>query len=258
MSAFLKFVTPLLHPVGFGWLMLLVTAGVCWRRGRRLGAGVSGGTALAIWLAVQPAVTGPMLARAERRWAGSTIAEAPNADAVIVLGGGWRPSRYDYRGLDLTECGDRLTTGLELCRRGRAPVLVLGGDAPWTPAGVEPDSERVRGWAGDWGLGATEVVTLGPVLNTRDEAVRARELVERRGWKRVLLVTSAFHLGRAEATFREAGVPVHPVACDFRWIRVGEGEWGWRWFPDEESLFSLTLWWHEQLGWLAYRIIGRL
>lgn len=57
-----------------------------------------------------------------------------------------------------------------------------------------------------------EVVTLGGVLNTREEAERSRELVERRGWKWVLLVTSAFHMGRAEATFRRAGVPVHPRA----------------------------------------------
>lgn len=261
MSAFIKFITPLLHPVGFAWFLLLVSTVVCWRRRRRLGTAVCGGAALLIWLAVQPAVTGPLLAAAERPWRDHTVDQAPEADAVLILGGGWRPSRYDYRGLDLTECGDRLIAGIELCRRGRARVLVLGGDAPWTPVGESADSERVRGWAADWGLGATEIVSLGAVLNTRDEAERARELVERRGWKRVLLVTSAFHLGRAMATFRQAGVPVEPVACDFRWIRLGDGKevgWGWRAFPDEESVFSLTLWWHEQLGWLSYRLSGRL
>lgn len=31
---------------------------------------------------------------------------------------------------------------------------------------------------------------------------------------------------------------------------------GWRAFPDEEALFNLTVWWHEQLGGLAYRVFG--
>lgn len=66
----------------------------------------------------------------ERPWLESTIDRAPNADAVVVLGGGWRSSRSDFASLDLTGCGDRLIAGFELCRRGKAKALVVGGDAP--------------------------------------------------------------------------------------------------------------------------------
>ena len=258
MSGLLKLISPLVHPVGFGWLLLVLTACLCLRRRRWMGAFIALFLSVAIWLLAQPPLVGPLLGSLERPWLQHTLVQAPRADAVVVLGGGWRASKADFVGLDLTAAVDRWITGVELCRQGKAPVLVIGGDPLRPGAEGPPDSRQLQEWIARWGFRDVECVSLGPVGNTRDEAQRTRDLFQQRGWREVLLVTSAFHMRRAVAVFEKAGVRVIPVACDFQVERFAGGSAGWRPFPDEEALMTLTLWWHEQLGWFAYRLFGHI
>jgi len=258
MTGLLKFISPLVHPFGFGWLLLLVATLVCVKRRQRLGATTCGTAFVLLWLLCQPWLTAPLIGNLERPWVDSTLDHAPNADAVVVLGGGWRASQPDFASLDLTSCADRLIAGFELCRRGKARALVIGGDAPEPPPGMNPSSSQIMGWFRDWNLAQAEFHTLGPVISTREEAERTRELMNRQGWKRVLLVTSALHMRRSVAAFEKAGVAVHPVACDFQVLRFPDPTSGWKAFPDEEALSKFSFWWHEQLGWLAYRVLGHL
>jgi uncharacterized SAM-binding protein YcdF (DUF218 family) len=123
---------------------------------------------------------------------------------------------------------------------------------------MNPSSIQIRGWFQDWNLSQATVHTLGPVISTREEAIRTRELMDRQGWNRVLLVTSALHMRRSVAAFEKAGVSVHPVACDFQVHRFPNPTAGWKAFPDEEAFSMFSFWWHEQLGWLAYRVLGHL
>lgn len=258
MSGFLKFISPLVHPVGFAWLLLLATTALCLRRRQFRPAAAAGSAALLLWILCQPWLAVLLIGKLERPWLQATLDSAPNADAIVVLGGGWRTSRSDFAALDLTACGDRLIAGFELCRRGKAPHLVVGGD-PLEPApGMKPSSEQVRQWFYDWKIAPATFHTLGPVRSTREEAIRTRELSEKAGWKSVLLVTSAMHMRRSVATFEKAGVQIHPVACDFQVLRLPETYLGWKCFPDEDALATFGQWWHEQLGWLAYRTLGHL
>lgn len=255
MSGFLKFISPLVHPVGLAWVILVVLAVLSARRRRWPAALLSGLGALLLWSISQPFLAHPIFERLERPWIKASVADAPAADVVLILGGGWRFSRADYGGLDLTTGGDRWIAGLELCRRGRAPVLVVGGDS----VGLDdqpPESELLKGWLNDWGLGAVALHTLGPVRTTRDEAERMRDLARSHGWNRILLVTSALHMRRAIAVFHRAGLEVIPVACDFQVARFSHPSRSWRPFPDEEAFFLFCQWWHEELGWLAYRLLG--
>ena len=257
MSDILKDLSLLLHPVGIGWLALIASAILCLRRRRALGTFVCSLAALALWILAQPPLVLPVYGTLEEPWIHSTVEQAPNADAIIVLGGGWRTSVHDFRRVDFMESMDRFFTGCELGRLGKAPVLVLGGDPVTHGTNQPPDSEGLHRWLQDWGLASLEVVSLGPVKTTRDEALAAGELVRKRGWKKVLLVTSAFHMRRALATFTKEAVPVHPVACDFKFLRGDETTQKWHWAPSEEDLFQLGLWWHEQVGWFVYRLLGR-
>lgn len=108
-------------------------------------------------------------------WPGN---EAPGrADAVFVLSG---------------DHGERLPVGLDLVRRGVAPVLVLDGDPDLAEVG-----ELCKGGA------SFEVVCLRPDPDgTRPEAQAAGKLAAARQWKAIVVVTSTQHGTRAGLLFR--------------------------------------------------------
>lgn len=250
----------LVHPLGLLWLLLLAAALLLALRRRRLAAGVALAAAGLVWLGGQPPMAAWMIAPLERPYAAATIAAAPPADAIVVLGGSHRVSPADFQGLDLTCCADRLITGAELARRGRARLLLLGGDGAAVP-GRPAESARLGAWWREWGLTNFTVETLGPVGSTRDEAVAAATLARERGWTNVLLVTSALHLRRAEAVFRAAQLPVTPVACDFQvWRGPGGTALPQRWalVPQGEAWNTLAAALHEHVGWQVYRWRGWL
>jgi uncharacterized SAM-binding protein YcdF (DUF218 family) len=121
-----------------------------------------------------------------------------DADAVFVLS-----SRIQEDGELTTPAMSRLLHGLELLGEGRAPRLILSElRAPFRSyaAAARPLMDRV-------GL-RREVVTVGPVGNTRDEAVALGRLFRERGWQRLLVVTGPTHSLRACATIEREGIEV--------------------------------------------------
>ena len=101
-------------------------------------------------------------------------------------------------------------------------------------------------------------MSLGLCADTHDEAIRTRAIAQPRGWKRVLLVTSANHLPRAVATFRAAGIEVVPVPCNF-FTRQKPGPWPLRTaIPGHLGFEKTSVWLHEKIGWWEYRRRGWL
>jgi uncharacterized SAM-binding protein YcdF (DUF218 family) len=58
-----------------------------------------------------------------------------------------------------------------------------------------------------------ELLTVGPVDNTRDEAREVGRLCREHGWRRLLLVTSPLHSRRASASFEREGLEVISSPC---------------------------------------------
>jgi uncharacterized SAM-binding protein YcdF (DUF218 family) len=105
--------------------------------------------------------------------------EAARADALVVLAGGRGP---------------RLAKGLELVRRGVAPVLVVSDG--WSP--TWPEANRLC--AGR--PAPVPVACFHPdPYSTRGEAEAFSRLAARRGWRSVVVVSSRYHLLRARMLF---------------------------------------------------------
>jgi uncharacterized SAM-binding protein YcdF (DUF218 family) len=104
---------------------------------------------------------------------------ASRADAVVVLAGGRGP---------------RLAKGLELVRRGVAPVLVVSDG--WSP--TWPEANRLC--AGR--PAPVSVACFHPApYSTRGEAEAFARLAAQRGWRSVVVVSSRYHLVRARLLF---------------------------------------------------------
>ena len=255
----IKFFTPLFDPIGFIWLLLVVStiwAGRKRLRGLTIFLGiicllivVIGSTPLGEWL------VGSM----ERPYVVKNAEAAPVGDVVLMLGGTHHPSRGGVFGLGLNTTADRIITAVELVRQKKAPVLVLGGGG-YIDAHGKPETEArlVEEWIKQWKVLESPVMVLGICKNTHDEAVHMKALAAERGWKRILLVTSATHMKRAEAVFKKEGMSVVPVACNF----LVEGndfkavEPSYSFFPKVDGFIFLGQYLHEKIGSMVYRLRG--
>ncbi|MGV3724453.1 MAG: YdcF family protein [Actinomycetota bacterium] len=96
------------------------------------------------------------------------------------------------------------------------------------------------------------VSLVGPIVNTRDEAVAATALARERGWDRVILVSHPAHMRRASETFKKAGLP---VLC----VPSPEGRYDLSLLRQpEDRLTAFRDWLHEEIGYRVYRLRGWL
>jgi uncharacterized SAM-binding protein YcdF (DUF218 family) len=259
--ASIQLLDALVQPIGWLWLlMVLATALLLWKRRLRMAA-VPGLFSVLVWVIGGSSLPFVLVASLERPYRGTVLTNVPNCDAVVMLGGTHRRSPYDAFGLDLTACADRVVMAVELTRAGKGKALLLGGSQYWDDTRARPESELLQRWLQAWQVPAAPVFSLGINDNTYEEAIHTRALMKEKGWNRVILVTSAFHMKRAEAVFATQGVPAICVACDFQ-ASPGEttadpnGGSRFDLVPRIEGFQALGLYLHEKAGWVLYRWRG--
>jgi len=250
----LHFLSPLGYPVGFLWLVMVASTLFLLKRRNKLGAGLLGGLVILLWGMGTRGLTDGLIASLESPYVRGGVADLPKCDAVVMLGGGYRLSTRDPLGIDVSDAGDRLLTAFELMRQKKAPSLVLGGSL--SEAGLRGHTNALHNVFLAWGASPEAMFDLGLCMNTHDEALHLGELMRRQGWHRVLLVTSAYHMKRSEATFQKVGVEVIPVACDFQRSGVASTSESFKPFPGTGGLQQLELYLHEKIGWWIYRWRG--
>lgn len=247
----------LLEPVGFLWGVLVVTTAFFLFKRRWRRAIVPGLLAVFMFVVGSTGFSGWLLGGLERQFPARPLAEIPPGDAVVLLGGAAEPSRYDAFGLGLTADGDRLIMALELMRLGKGKTLVIGGAVTELESGERRiEAELMRQWLAAWQLPQAPVVSLGACENTHDEAQKVAKLSRERGWKQVVLVTSAYHLPRAVACFRSEGMAVTGVPCDFKTAVSLEGKPSFTLVPRYQGFVKTSIYVREQIGWLVYRWRG--
>jgi uncharacterized SAM-binding protein YcdF (DUF218 family) len=178
----------------------------------------------------------------------------PAADAVVVLGGGIEPAVPPRAFPDLGSASDRVWHGARLVRAGKASVLVLsGGAVPWR-AEDGPEAQAMRAFVTDLGVPQERVLIEPKSATTRGNAVETARLMAQRGISRVLLVTSALHMRRAEAAFRAVGLTVVPAATDHE--VVAQHRTLLDYLPDAQALADSSRALKELLGLFVYSLRG--
>jgi len=251
---YLRQILPLFFlPVGM--TLILVLVGLLRRRRVLVAIGLA-----VLWISSTPLVS-DLLARAvEGRAERGLAADAPAADAIVVLSGG-RLVAPGRAAISEWRDPDRFFGGVELYRAGKAPLLVFtGGWVPWESSAAL-EGEILAGYAKAMGVGADSIVTTGRVANTEEEARAVASLLRERrtargdsgAASRVLLVTSAFHMSRAARLFELAGLTVVPFPVDFL-VPVGRGFSVMVLLPTAGALKQTELVWRELYGRAFYLV----
>jgi uncharacterized SAM-binding protein YcdF (DUF218 family) len=198
----------------------------------------------------------------ERRYL--TPEPLPAAEAIVVLGGGTESPESPRPLTEINGAGDRVLYAAWLYQQGKAPaILVSGGLLDWTPLRTTPaqDMETLLEMMGI----PSEAIWLQPKSrNTYEDALYSAQILKEKGIRRILLVTSAWHMPRSVELFQAQGLDVIPAPADFT---VTDADWEELTGPDvrakilgllpsADSLGLTTRMFKEYLGMLVYDLRG--
>ncbi len=252
----------LLLPPGGPLLLTLLGLLIAWRRRQSsLAIGLlTLGVALS-WIFATPVVASILAREAEgentRPLTEEQLRQAvrgPGAPgAIVILGGGMRKSLREgpERFYPNRRTLERLAQGAWVARVTGLPILVTGG-----PGSQNSDSEALvmaRALERSFGLKPKWREERSPDTagNARESALLLRES----GVRRVILVTQAYHMRRARASFQAAGLEV--LAAPHGYMSGGDVSLN-DLIPSPAALETSWLSLHEAIGLLWYRWSGRI
>lgn len=146
---------------------------------------------------------------------------APNAtcgkaDAIVVVSGG--------------DTQARTAAGIDLYKNGWADTIIFSGAAQ--DKSGPSNAEAMERQATSAGVPETAIVIDKDAESTTQNAENTKTILEKRGYKDVILVTSGYHQRRASLEFKKQSENIairnHPV--------IQDDDWGW-------------LWWLTPRGW---------
>jgi uncharacterized SAM-binding protein YcdF (DUF218 family) len=257
-----KLIPVFFYPIGLICLLLIVTLGMLWKKSKRTPAVIS--TALLILLLSSNSWTSHWLAQS-LEWQNIPPGELPKADAIVVLGGGTRSGDYPRPDVDFTDAGDRVWYGANLYRAGKAPkIIVSGGRIDWQGNG-NPEAEDLTKLLIKMGVPQTDIIPEGRSLNTRDNAVYTKEILQQNNFKTILLVTSAMHMPRSMAIFKKLDINAIAAPTDYRMSQEEIDQPNRQieaailaLLPNEADLSLTTSALKEYIGILVYKLKGWL
>jgi uncharacterized SAM-binding protein YcdF (DUF218 family) len=145
---------------------------------------------------------------------------------------------------------DRFFTGIDLFNLNKAPTLIFtGGKLPWS-IGI-PEGEFLKKEAIKLGIPKKDILITENVENTDQEAKAIKKLLSSDNPK-VILVTSAFHMHRAQLVFEAAGVNVIPSPVDF--IIGAEKLTFMNFIPSASSFANTSFFVREMIGRTYYNL----
>ena len=221
-----------LSPVTGPWFwaaLFALAALLLLRRSRR------GALALAVVAAALPALFASPRVADTLQWLAESSARDTSRpgveyDAAVVLGGG----------------DGRIAAAADVFRRGRARSILYSG------AIGARDANRVRALLRRAGVPNDAIFIDDHSRNTRENAVESSRIIAQRGWRSLLLITSAVHVERALGCFRDVGLNPDVLPAERVAGRLGRAGW----LPRREAIPVSRAAMHEFIGRLTYRVMG--
>jgi uncharacterized SAM-binding protein YcdF (DUF218 family) len=131
------------------------------------------------------------------------------------------------------------------------PILVSGGTSS---SDTPPYSLLMRDALRLEGVPDSAIWSEKESHSTHENALFAAQILKKKGIRRIVLVTEAYHMLRAERSFRRQGLEVVPAACGYR--AYGSGLYAHEFLPNWEPIAWNEDTLHEFVGLVWYRVHG--
>lgn len=219
-----KIVSAIVYPAGLAFFLLAGGMGL-WRWGRsdrwKVWGKRTAVAGLVVFYCFSNGLVAEQLARSlERR---EMLPDPlPQADGVIVLGGGISPRAYPRQTAEVHDAGDRLLYGAHLLREGHAAWMVCAGGGGELSYIKQTEAEAMQEMLAWMEVDEAQITLDTKSRNTRENAAESLPLAVARGARRVFLVTSASHMPRSLGIFRKQAsqlgiedLEIIPAPCDY-------------------------------------------
>ncbi|MEC4983582.1 MAG: YdcF family protein [Oscillatoria sp. PMC 1076.18] len=260
MFLFVSKLLPLfVYPLGLACLLLIMSLVMWWRRSRWTPIPISLAL-LILWVASSGWMSSALVRSLE--WQNLPSEDLPTAEAIVLLGGATKPKTPPRPMVDVSEEGDRVLYAAKLYQDQKAPLIVAaGGRIDWRDGGRSEAADLAE-LLNAMGVPSQAIIQEPDSLNTYENAVNVRKILEQRGINRILLVTSAIHMPRSILIFQRQGFEVIPAPCDFLFAKTSgqktiEGTI-LNVIPDSDRLAQTTRAIKEYIGMVIYRLRGWL
>jgi len=141
--------------------------------------------------------------------------ELPNADAIVLLGGATKSATKPRPTIEVSEQGDRVLYAAKLYLDKKAPMIIAsGGRIDWNSAG-QPEAADMAQLLEMMGVPTDAIVQEPDSLNTYQNAVNVKKILDEKSLKKVLLVTSALHMPRSLLIFQRQEIAAIAAPTDF-------------------------------------------
>lgn len=260
---FLSKLLPLfIYPLGLSCLLLLVALWLCFKRSRWAFMPILISLIILV-TASNVQVANNSIASLEQQYLPQE--DMPQAEAIVILGGATRNKESPRIIPDMNDSGDRLLYGAKLYKDGLAPQIILtGGRIQWY-GGDSSEAESMATILELMGIPRDDMILESRSLNTHENAVFTKEILEQKNIKQILLVTSAAHMPRSLAIFKKEGINAIPAPADFIISdrNLTESQFSTQsqilsLIPNAESLDYTTQALKEYIGIFIYRLRGWL
>lgn len=257
----------MLNPIAVALILMVIGMVFVAKGHKRLSLVFVGCGVLWLWLLATPMMYRWVGLGLEREWPVVLAENAPKADAIVILGGGMGANTNVYKYAEMWGGADRVWHAARLWKAGKAPVVITSGTG---------DRDSTVPLLRDLGIPELAIVVEDKARNTEENAKFVEEVLTQRRrdaeggegdevkvkgeekGKRILLVTSAWHMRRSVLMFKKyaPNLDVIPAATDYeasirmcREFSLGEL------LPSAEYLSLNSGCIKEHIGYWGYRLL---
>lgn len=188
-------------------LFVLALAGLAFylRKRARAGAVACAVLAAMAWIGTTAAFSDLLMRPLENAYSAPAKAEG---DVIVVLGGGARGGGEVYSASERLSPGtlERVDVAYKLHKDTGLPLLLSAG----APFSGRSEASLAREYLLELGVPAAMMIAEEASRDTKENAKYSLEICRERGYKRIILLTSAFHMPRSAYLFRAAGGGITP------------------------------------------------
>jgi uncharacterized SAM-binding protein YcdF (DUF218 family) len=181
---FLSKLLPLLfYPVGLSLSLGLIGSLCSLLRFRRLALACVGSAMIILWICSTPIFAARVVASLERQYPPRTMAQTPEADVAILLGGALGQPLPPRVEVHLSGGAGRVLHASRLYRAGKVKrVLVSAGNIPWVRA-IKPEAELIKELLVEWGVPSEAIEIETASRNTYENAREIERIWKTRGMR---------------------------------------------------------------------------